>query len=311
MPSPRDTFSTTQEEKSISKSLYSESDWAWTLLTASLATTVDNTIKMADMVQKHGCQWCIRFIVYCATNGCVWISQANQVKIVVSLAPQKGVFCRHVRHVSSGIGIEYLLPFVPRITDSDGASRLCRTHRQTHNKDFDSNTLPTIIHEGLSERSLNLFITETTVHQEAHADHGHSLRTGVYTNKYQVIGSSHRVCLRHTRTDPLSNAAVDVVTGFSSSSFAEFSIKVRLIFKNKSHWLRAVASKGAVKKNCTNSHKKRKGGGRRDASHCARSASDLEPGLLSREAPRRRRRFQIRHCRTREEGLVGRRSTTF
>ena len=66
--------------------------------------------------------------------------------------------------------------------------------------------------------------------------------------------------------------------------------------------------KGAVKKDCTNSHKKKKGGGSRDASHCARSASDLEPGLLRREASRRRRRF---HCRTREEGLVGRRSITF
>ena len=60
LPSPRDTFSTTQEEKSISKCLYS--DWTWKLLTASLATTVDNTIKMADTVQKHGCQWCIRSI---------------------------------------------------------------------------------------------------------------------------------------------------------------------------------------------------------------------------------------------------------
>ena len=66
--------------------------------------------------------------------------------------------------------------------------------------------------------------------------------------------------------------------------------------------------KGAVKKNCTNSQKKRKGGRSRDASHCARSASDLEPGPLRREAPRRRRRF---HCQTREEGLVGRRSITF
>ena len=37
------------------------SDWTWKLLMASLATTVDNTIKMADTVRKHGCQWCIRF----------------------------------------------------------------------------------------------------------------------------------------------------------------------------------------------------------------------------------------------------------
>ena len=48
--------------ETISKSLHSESDWTWTLLTASSATTVDNTIKMADTVQKHGCQWCIRSI---------------------------------------------------------------------------------------------------------------------------------------------------------------------------------------------------------------------------------------------------------
>ena len=90
-----------------------------------------------------------------------------------------------------------------------------------------------MIHEGLRECSLDLFITETTVHQEAHANHGHSVRTGVYTNKYQVIGSSHRVCLHHTRTETLSNPAV--VTVFSSSSFAELSIKVCLLFKNKSH----------------------------------------------------------------------------
>ena len=65
--------------------------------------------------------------------------------------------------------------------------------------------------------------------------------------------------------------------------------------------------RGRWKKNCTNSHKKRKGGGSANAPHCARSASDLEPGLLRREE-RKRRRF---HCRTREEGLVGRRSITF
>ena len=35
----------------------------WKLLMASLATTVDNTIKMADTVRKHGCQWCIRSIL--------------------------------------------------------------------------------------------------------------------------------------------------------------------------------------------------------------------------------------------------------
>ena len=38
------------------------SDWTRKLLMASLATTVDNTIKMADTVRKHGCQWCIRSI---------------------------------------------------------------------------------------------------------------------------------------------------------------------------------------------------------------------------------------------------------
>ena len=38
------------------------SDWTWKLVMASLATTVDNTIKMADTVRKHGCQWCIRSI---------------------------------------------------------------------------------------------------------------------------------------------------------------------------------------------------------------------------------------------------------
>ena len=68
-----------------------------------------------------------------------------------------------------------------------------------------------MIHEDLSERSLDLFITETTVHQEAHANHGYRVRTGVYTNKYQVIGSSHRVCFRHTHPETLSNATVVTV----------------------------------------------------------------------------------------------------
>ena len=34
-----------------------------------------------------------------------------------------------------------------------------------------------------------------------------------------------------------------------------------------------------MKKNCTNSHKKRKGGGSRDTSHCARSASAVTPSV--------------------------------
>ena len=38
-------------------------------------------------------------------------------------------------------------------------------------------------------------------------------------------------------------------------------------------------SRGRWKKNCTNSHKKRKGGGSRDASHCARSASAVTPSV--------------------------------
>ena len=37
--------------------------------------------------------------------------------------------------------------------------------------------------------------------------------------------------------------------------------------------------KGALKKICTNSHKKRKGGGSANAPHCARSASDRAPFL--------------------------------
>ena len=36
---------------------------------------------------------------------------------------------------------------------------------------------------------------------------------------------------------------------------------------------------GGDKKNCTNSHKKRKGGGSHDASHCARSASVVTPSV--------------------------------
>ena len=98
-----------------------------------------------------------------------------QVKLVVSLAPRKGFFLSFTIGVSSGIGgstdchREYFPPFVPHITDSDGGSRLSRTRRQTHNKDFDFNTLPTMINEVLRERvvCMDLFITKTTVHQES------------------------------------------------------------------------------------------------------------------------------------------------
>ena len=63
------------------------------------------------------------------------------------------------------------------------------------------------------------------------------------------------------------------------------------------HATKTHFEKGAVKKKLHNQPQKKKGGGSRDASHCARSASDLEPGLLRREAPRQRCRF---HFRTRE-----------
>ena len=123
---------------------------------------------------------------------------------------------------------EYLPPFVLRATDSDGASRLCKTRRQTHNKDFDFKTPPTMIHEGLpvSVAFLDLFITGT-----GNDNHGHSVRTGVNANKYEVIASSHRVSPSHTHTHTWYNATV--VTVFSSSSFVEFSIKLCLLWKSK------------------------------------------------------------------------------
>ena len=43
-------------------------------------------------------------IVYRDANGCVWISEAIQVRLVVSLAPQKGFFLSF--RVSSGINID-------------------------------------------------------------------------------------------------------------------------------------------------------------------------------------------------------------
>ena len=81
-----------------------------------------------------------------------------------------------------------------------------------------------MIHEGLpvSVVFVDLFITGTKTTTTG------SVRTGVYTNKYVVIASSHRVCLRHTRTHTWSNA-------FLLSFFAEFSIKVCLPWKSKSH----------------------------------------------------------------------------
>ena len=95
---------------------------------------------------------------------------------------------------------EYLLPITPRVTDSDSASRLSRTRRQTHNENFDINSL--------RERvvCMDLFITETTVHLEAHANHGQSVRTGIYTEK-----SSDQVIKCHAHTETLSNPAVVTV----------------------------------------------------------------------------------------------------
>ena len=51
--------------------------------------------------------------------------------------------------------------------------------------------------------------------------------------------------------------------------------------------LKCSLTKGALKKNCTNSHKKRKGGGSANAPHCARSPQTLEPGPSSRFQPPR------------------------
>ena len=62
--------------------------------------------------------------------------------------------------------------------------------------------------------------------------------------------------------------------------------------------------RGRWKKNCTNSHKKRKGGGSRDASHCPRSASAVTPSVADlrmrklltfwRQMRRWRRRFRAK-----------------
>ena len=54
--------------------------WTWTLLTASLATTVDNTIKMADTGQKHGCQWCIRSIDWSSWH---YFTPVNEKRVCV------------------------------------------------------------------------------------------------------------------------------------------------------------------------------------------------------------------------------------
>ena len=113
------------------------------------------------------------------------------------------------------------------LTDSDGASRLCRTCRQAHSKDFDFNTLPTMIHEVLRERGLYGPLYHRNDSSPVKCKP--RAQMGVHTNKYQVIGSSQWVfSLSHTH-------AAAVVTVFPTFSFAEFSIKECMLCKNKSH----------------------------------------------------------------------------
>ena len=171
----------------------------------------------------------------CDTNGSVWISEAIQVRLEVSLAPRKGFFLSFC--VSSGIGIESTFRHLFRAPLTVTAW----VNSAEHVNKLTIKTLISIPNRRWSMKAsvsvvcMDLFITETTVHQEVHANDGHSVQTGVYTNKYHVIGSSHRsrLCFRHKGTETLSNAAA--VTVFFSSSFAEFSIKVCLLCKNKSH----------------------------------------------------------------------------
>ena len=120
---------------------------------------------------------------------------------------------------------EYLPPFVLRVTDSDGASRLCRTRRQTHNKDFDFKTLPTMIHEGLHV-SVVLWTSSSPVPKRQPRA---QCTNGVYTKKYEVMASRVIDCVSvtHARThDPMLLS----LQFFSSSSLVEFSIKVCLLF---------------------------------------------------------------------------------
>ena len=101
------------------------------------------------------------------------MSGSQKVRPVVSLASQ-GVFLV-VLCVERDWHREYLPPFFLPVTDSDGASRLCRTRRQTHNKEFDFKTPPAMIHEGLPVGVVfvDLFITGTettttgTVYEQA------------------------------------------------------------------------------------------------------------------------------------------------
>ena len=137
------------------------------------------------------------------TYGRVWTSEATQARPVVSLAAQKGFFL--LFRLSSGMDWyrEYLLPFSLRVTDSDGAIRLCRMRPQTHNKHFD---LKTMINVGLgllvSVVFVDLFITETT-----------TTMCTVYARRLHQEAPSHRIkssshCLRHPRTHAWSNATV-------------------------------------------------------------------------------------------------------
>ena len=139
--------------------------------------------------------------------------------------------CRFVRRA----GLASRVPSLIRSanTDSDGASRLCRTRRQTHNKDFDFETLLTMIHEGLpvSVVSVDLFITgtETTTTGTVYEWASSPISTKSLHQVIECVSVTHA----QTRTYTWSNATV--VTVFSSSSFAEFSIKVCLLWKFKSH----------------------------------------------------------------------------
>ena len=103
------------------------SDWTWKLLMASLATTVDNTIKMADTVRKHGCQWCIRSMKT-ATHGADE-GRLDQQKSVLTSRRQKFCESATARPHDGAVKWGQRLPnsrFVPSPRCSNKITILCK-----------------------------------------------------------------------------------------------------------------------------------------------------------------------------------------
>ena len=167
----------------------------------------------------------------CDTNDSVWISEAIQLRLVVSLTPQKGFFL--LFRVLSGIGIERTFHHSFRVS-------LTRTARVNSAECVNKLTIKTLIsipyrrwsmQSSMSVVFMDLFIW----HHRSDSSPGSACKPQAQctTRRLHQKVPSHRVYLRHARTETLSNAAV--VTVFSSSFSAKFSIKVCLLGKNKSH----------------------------------------------------------------------------